>query len=613
MINLSIWKKAWALLEYSQRRYAGFVLAIVVATALFAAVMVGSILPFLTVLADPSSIQTSPALAWLYGKFGFSSIDGFLMALGLGSLSVILFASAAQICRAYAIEIFTSRQIESLSTRLFANYLQHPYTYFLDRHTGDMGTQILTVSQQVVDRFFRPAAEIVAATCSSIAVLILVFWISPAASLASLAVLGGIYGMTYLLTRRRIARLARQSHAAHRARYRISVEALGGIKAIKVLNRESTYIERFKIPAREVAHSQAVTGLTAEVPNYVLQALAFGGIVALALVLLGTSDGDVQSNLGGILPIVGLFAFAGQRLLPELHRIYAGVTHMQQGRITVEAVFTDLIENRSQKNTTPEDVSPMGLRKSVTFDHVDFKYPNTDQAGLLDVSFTIHLGERVGVVGTTGAGKSTLADILLGLMPAQNGSVAVDGVKLDAGNFRSWQKSLGYVPQDIFLVDASIRENIALGSKPEEIDEKRVAEACRIAQLNDFIKSEIPNGLDSMIGERGVRLSGGQKQRIGIARAIYQQFDLLILDEATSALDNITEKAVLAAIDALPSEKSVVMIAHRLSTVRNCDRILLLDNGRLVANGSWGELQESSALFREMTRGHVADTRDSAP
>ena len=603
MINKSVWSKAWEILDPSEKRFAWIVLSIVIATALSAAAMVGSIMPFMTVLSDPSAIERIPSLKALYDRFGFTSVDSFLFALGIGSLGVILIASGTQILRAYAIATFAARQGQSLSTRLFSNYLRQPYAYFLERHTGDMGTQILTFSQQVVDFFFRPAAEIVAAFFSALAVLVLVFWISPFASLVSLAVLGGIYGGTFLVTRRRITLLAREHHEANKTRYRISGEALGGIKTIKVLNRESTYDARFREPSRQIARAQAVTGVTAEVPNYVLQALAFGGIVALALFLLSGIEGNVQDSLGEILPLVGLFAFAGQRLLPEMQRIYGGFTQIQHGKVSVENIYRDLIEEKSVLEKSGPLGSPLRMGQSVMLENVSFQYPNTDKAGLFDFSCQIRAGERVGVIGTTGSGKSTLADVLLGLIPPGSGHLTVDGVQLTSDNVQNWQQSIGYVPQDIFLVDASIRENIALGHDLKEIDNERVNEACRIAQLDAFVHDDLPHGLDSMVGERGVRLSGGQKQRIGLARAVYRDFDLLILDEATSALDNITEKEVMSAINGLPGEKAVFMIAHRLSTVKSCDRILLLDNGRLVADGSWHELIERSELFRELSQG----------
>lgn len=610
MNDISTWRKAWALLERAEKKNALIVLIVIVVTGLLAASMVASIMPFLIVIADPGAIENAPVLAWLYNRLGFEDTVGFLTALGIGSLALILVGSLAQIARTYVINMFSARQMESLSNRLFASYLHQPYAFFLDRHSGDLSTQILTVTHVVVERFFKPAAEIVAASFATLFILVLLFWMSPFVSLISLIVLGGIYGTTYSLTRRRILRLAKEHHNANRERYRISGEALGGFKAIKILNHEEAYVERFKKPTRKVAHAMAVTGVTADIPSYVLQTLAFGGIVALALILLAGSEGNTPADLVRILPTIGLFAFSGQRLLPELQRIYANFTVLHQGAVSVVALYEDLVVGHAPSRPMGAAMSALSLERILTFDDVSFRYPNADRTGLDHISFSLEVNERIGVVGSTGSGKSTLADLLLGLIIPQDGEIRIDGVRLTAENCKAWQPMLAYVPQEIFLIDASVAENIALGVDVEEIDMARVKTACRIAQLDEVLENDLPNGVHSKVGERGVRLSGGQRQRIGLARAVYRDFDLLILDEATSALDSITERKVMEAITALPGRKSAFIIAHRLSTVRTCDRILLLDQGKLIAQGSWEELQRNAPKFREMvaTMGAEAST-----
>lgn len=603
MIPLQMLQKAWAILEPPARRRALRVLAVILATGLFTAVMVGSILPFLSVLADESIITRAPALTWLYEQGGFTSGKQFALWLGVGSLVLILMATAAQIVRAFMIASFSAQQNKNISTRLFSNYLRQPYLFFVDRHTGDLGTHILVQSNQVVDQFLKPAAEVVAAICTSLAIIFLLLWVSPVVTLVCTAALGGIYGLTFALTRRKIARLSHSGYSASKARNRICIEAIGGIKAIKVLTREESYIDRFEIPSKDLAHAQTVTNVTMEIPNYVLQALAFGGVVTLALFLLGSEQGSTADALGNLLPTIGLIAFAGQRLLPEWQRIYAGLTQIQSGLIAVDVVYRDLFETQDGAVLRKVSGARIPLNETLEFDAVTFHYPNAEQAGLFDLSVRIGAGERIGVVGTTGAGKSTLADVLLGLILPTSGRLIVDDTPIDANSVTRWQKSLGYVPQDIFLTDASIAENVALGCLPKEIDMARVKNACQIAQLDQLIENDLPNGYDSKVGERGVRLSGGQRQRIGIARAIYHDSDLLVFDEATSALDTVTEQEVMSAINALPGAKTVVLIAHRLSTVRSCDKIIVLDNGRLVAEGPWDTLIETSTHFRALVEG----------
>ena len=597
----ALWRQAWAILAPSDRRIAIGVVVTLTLTGLLSAIMVASIWPFLAVLADPSAIDRISFLRLAYDLFGFDDRESFLFALGTGSLAVILIATAAQVGRAYVISRFVARQSRVVGLRLMARYLHQPYLFFVDRHSGDLSTLVLSMSQQIVDNFFRPAAEIVAAGFSVIAILVLVLWFSPFVSLASILVLGGAYGLAFLLVRANVARIGSVQLRASKQMYRVCLEAIGGIKAIKILGREEDYIRRFESPSRDLGRSQALIGMYSEIPNILLQALAFGGIILMTLLLIDWDQPDMQTMLGDLLPTIGLLAFAGQRLLPELQRIYAGLMQMQYGGVAVSAIHKDLFDLPSP-DAGPDNpgAAPIRLRDRLDLQEISFRYPGSDTAGLTGVSIRIRAGQRIGIIGATGSGKSTLADLLLGLIRPASGTMAVDGVLLSDDTVRRWQTSLGYVPQDIFLTDASIAENIALGQPPEAIDPARVQAACRIAQLHDFILSDLPDGYETQVGERGVRLSGGQQQRIGIARALYTDANLLVFDEATSALDTVTERDVMSAIAALPNEITVIMIAHRLSTVRHCDQILVMDKGCLAASGTWDQLMADSALFRAM-------------
>ena len=607
MIDTQVWRDAWSLLLPEEKARAKKVFAIVIVTAILAAAMVASIMPFLVILSDPSSISEYPVLASLYDRFGFQSSYGFLITLGSIALIVNLLASLSQIARSYAIFYFSSRQTESFSTRLISTYLRQPYAFFLDRHTGELSTKVLAVSQQVVDWFYRPAAEIVAALCSALAVLLFVFWVAPWVSLACLVVLGGLYGTTYLIVRRRIRTMGQYQHAANLARYRVTSEALGGIKALKIRGREQAYIDRYREPAHRIANVQRQSGVLSEVPGFVLQALAFGGIILLGLALLDPVASEDGSGFNSVLPTVGLFAFAGQRLLPELQRIYICFTQMQMGIASVAALKQDVLMNVPPHDSDTSQGKVIRLHDRLDIRKVCYRYPNSETLRLNDVSLTVKAGERIGIVGTTGAGKSTLADLVLGLIQPDSGSLNVDGTPIDHGNVTAWRRSLGYVPQDIFLIDGTISENVALGDTKDELDLKRVKDACRVAQLTSFIETELEDQYDTMVGERGVRLSGGQRQRIGVARAMYDNPDLLVFDEATSALDTITENEIIDAIDNLQGDKTILIIAHRLTTVRDCDRIVVLDAGRIAEIGTWDELVQNGQLFQKLAAGNTRD------
>lgn len=602
MCDMSTWKKVWAMLDMRERRNALFVLGIVIIGALSSALMVGSVVPFLSVLSDPGRIQSTPVLAWSYDAFGFRSEYGFLVGLGVASLAVIVFTSLMQIVKAWVVAQFTMMRMHSISHRLLSAYLRQQYEFFLNRHSGEIGTRILAESGQVVQQFLRPAADAVAAMLTVIAILVLLLWVEPVVTLIAFGLLGGIYGGIYTLSRRYVKRMGQERASANSARFRIANEALGGIKDIKLLGREASYAARYARPSQNMARTLVSVQVVTQVPQFVLQSVAFGGMILLCLALMDREGLGSGAGLDAILPLLGMFAFAGQRLMPELARLYQSFSKLQAGAAAVDIVYDDLVEKAGSGMLPKTLPAGLGLKRQLTFDSVSYRYPNTEDVGLKDICLDIAAGEKIGVVGSTGAGKTTLADVALGLLAPTAGHLTVDGTPLTEENVRSWQQSVGYVPQDIFLTDASVSENIALGVPPLEIDDTRVKEAARIARIDHFIQSELPEKYETTIGERGVRLSGGQRQRIGIARALYHDADFVVFDEATSALDNLTEVEVMSAIDALPGDKTVLIIAHRLSTVEKCDRIIVLDKGAVVGFDHWEALMRKNAEFRRIAR-----------
>lgn len=602
MMDFSTARKAWALLDARERRNAWLVLIIMMLAALSAAAMVGSIMPFLAVLADPARIETNPALAWAYAQFGFTSVYQFLVGLGFVAFAVIVLASGIQILRTWAVSRYSHLRTHALSKRLLARYLAQPYPFFLDRHSGDMGPRVLVESGQVVGRFLRPVAELVAASLTTLAIVGLLLWVDPVIALTAFVVLGGIYVLIYVFTRRLLNRLGQVRVENNRLRYRFANEALTGIKDIKLVGRERAYLDRFSRPSERLSRNEIRIDVLSQVPQFALQATALGGVILLCVVLMDPAAARPDAGLGDLLPVLGVFAFAGQRLLPELSKLYTSLAQMQTGRAPVAALYDDLL-GLDQRDTLPgTPPAALGLSTSLVLEGVCYTYPKADRAGLKDISLSIRAGEKIGIVGTTGAGKTTLADIILGLLEPGQGQLVVDGTAIEPDNQRAWRQSVGYVPQDIFLTDAPVAENIALGIAPAEIDTERLHRAARIARIDQFIREDLPQGYQTHVGERGVRLSGGQRQRIGIARALYHDADLIVFDEATSALDNLTEKDVMEAIDALPGDKTVLMIAHRLSTVKRCDRIIVLDQGRLVGCDTWDALMAENPAFQRIAR-----------
>lgn len=599
-VNYSLFRKGWSLLDEREKLRALLVLAVVVLSALTSAVMVGSIMPFLATLADPERIREVDLFVRAYEAGGFGSDYAFLVALGLASLSVIVVANGIQMLRVLLVTKFATMRMHSLSIRLLRIYLMHPYEFFLDKNSGELGTQILAETQQVVQLFYRPAAEAIASFLTTIAIVALLVWINPLVATIALTVAGGLYLGSYLLSRRLIGRLGDTRAKANRGRYRIANESLAGVKDVKLLGREASYVNMYATPSLAMARVEATANFLATVPQYVLQVVAFGGMILLILALLDPAALSDAGRMGELLPLLGVFAFGGQRLMPEMAKLYQGFTQLGYGAPIVNSIYADLQAEKTLSLTPRPDVVPLGLKRELELRDVSYAYPNAEGTGIAGVSVRISAGERIGVVGNSGAGKTTLADVLMGLLRHASGEILVDGAIITVDNIQSWQRSVGYVQQDIFLSDASILENIALGVPPSRIDRERALEAASMARLDEFVRQTLPGGYDTMVGERGVRLSGGQKQRIGIARALYHDADLIVFDEATSALDNVTEKQVMNSIDALPGNKTVILIAHRLSTLEKCDRLIVLDCGRVVGIGTWDELLAANAQFQSL-------------
>ncbi len=569
--------------------------------ALSSAVMVGSVLPFLSVLAEPERIQTVPALKWVYDTGGFESDYQFLKLLGYASIGIILAANLIQIVRVWAVSRFALMRIHSLSLRLLSSYLRQPYELFLNRHSGDMGTKILDETQQVVKQYLLPATEAIASLLSIICVIAVLFIVDPIVASFAFVIVGGIYGGALLYSRRLVGRLGKIRANTNRARFRIAGESLSGIKDIKLAGRETAFVKRYSRPSRRMAITQVRANVIGQTPHYIMQVVAFSGVIAICLVLLEPDALASGSSLSAILPTLGVFAFSAQRLIPELSKFYRSLTRLTYGNAAVDAVHRDLnIGAATPLDYKQKELVRLGLSRALTLDNVGYSYPNAERPGLSGVSLEIRAGEKIGIVGGTGAGKTTLADLILGLLPPSKGQIRSDGTEIVPENLRAWQRTVGYVPQEIFLTDSSIAENIAFGLPKEEVEQDRVLKAARIAQIHEFILNDLPDGYDSAVGERGVRLSGGQRQRIGIARALYHDADLIVFDEATSALDNLTEREVMSAIRALPGDKTILMIAHRLSTVKECDRIVLMNRGQIEGLGSWSELASSSDEFRRL-------------
>ena len=594
-------KKLLYLLTPSERRRGYLLLVMITLMALLELVGIASIMPFMSVLANPEVLETNARLNTVYTALGYEDPSTFLLFLGWVVFAALLLSIGFKALTTYALVRFTQMRNYTISKRLVSGYLRQPYDWFLSRHSADLGKSILSEVQQVVNDALIPLLQLIAHGAVVTALLILLIAIDPSLALAAISGLGCAYAVIYFSLRGYLDRIGQDRVKANRERFEAVQEAFGGIKDVKVSALEYAMLQRFDDPAKRFASYQASSQVISQLPRFALEIIAFGGILVVVLYLMAARGGFQEA-----LPIIAIYAFAGYRLMPALQQVYANLSKLRFAAAALDSLHKDLslLGPDTQGSMNSERSEPLGIKQAIELDHLDYSYPNSERAALHNLSLSITARTTVGLVGATGSGKTTTVDIILGLLTPNKGLLKVDGVPITADKVRAWQRTLGYVPQHIYLSDDTVAANIAFGVQPENIDQFAVERAARLANLHEFIINDMPQGYATRVGERGVRLSGGQRQRIGIARALYHDPEVLILDEATSALDNLTEQAVMEAVQNLGHRKTIILIAHRLTTVRACHTIFLLDKGELTGQGTFDELTETNDRFRAMAASH---------
>lgn len=593
---MNVFQKSLLMMKRSEKRSGLLLLGLTVLKGLSDTIGVASILPFLSILGQPELVKTNPYASMMYGTLGFTSVNEFLFMLGLCVIFILITSAAIKVLTVYATNRWVEMRAHYLSLRILQTYLRQPYSYYLTRNTSDMSTVILALARNVVVGVYKPVVDLFNAGFTLVLIVVLLFWVNPLMTITSVLVIGFGYLALYFSLRRFIKRKGIVMVDGGKTKFRRVNETLTGIKQVKLSSRENFALGLYSNASLEVAQARSVSASLSQIPKFGLEVLAFGGIVALTLVLFKQSGGEI----GKLLPLLGLYAFAGYRLLPILQLIYSSVITLRVSTPVVDTVYEDIKELNKLAVLPHAEIKKMQMNEAIKFEAVSYSYSESKKANLENINLEIRKGESLGIVGTTGAGKTTLVDILLGLLEITNGEISVDGNVLDASNIRSWQAAFGYVPQDIFLSDASIAENIAMGIEKSEISSEKLERATQVAKIYDFITNELPDGFETFVGERGVRLSGGQKQRLGIARALYNDPQIVIFDEATSALDNATERELISEISQMSGEITIIMIAHRLTTIENCDQIIVLDKGEIAGKGTYAHLVENNAILKGM-------------
>lgn len=616
---MKVLRMVYALLDRKERRR----LAALALGMMFIGVIetggVASVLPFMQLVADPGLLQRPGWAADVYRWIGFESPESALFAAGAALLFIIAFNNAIRALGVAAVGHWGWALNHRLATTLLATYLHQPYPFFVGRNTSELNRRLLEEVGSVVTGVVLPGLEMAAQTIAALLIVTLLAIVDVELAAMVLILFGGSYAVVYMLLRRAQRRFGVERFHQNGRRFKIAGEALAGIKDVKTLGREDEFLRRFADPSRRFATAAARALTMSRVPRYVLETIGFGTI--LLVILRGLRTG---SELGSVMPLLSLYAFAGYRLMPAINTVFSDVLTIRFNVPALEVLHQDLTSSlpRAPKRVAPDapqrgpavgptpptapaldglqsSSGPHGQLDGIEIRRLRFRYPGAAGDTLRDLCVRIGDRQTVGFVGKTGVGKTTLVDIVLGLLTASDGAVLIDGQPLRPESARQWRSRCGYVPQEVFLADDTIAANIAFGVPESEVDEEAVVAAARIAQLHAFVTS-LPDGYDTIVGERGVRLSGGQRQRIGIARALYGDPDVLVLDEATSALDGVTESAVMDTIKSLAHRKTILVVAHRLTTVKACDAIHVLEDGRVVASGTYDELLREHPGFRAM-------------
>ena len=550
-------------------------------------------------LAEPERIFDNPYLTWGYNTVGIEDPFTFQVVMAVAVFLVMALSLVIKAGGNYAIIRFSTMRGYTISSRLLQAYLHQPYAWFLQRNSADVAKSVLGEVQNVVNKIITPGGQLLANGILTITIIGFLIAVDPVIAVMAALLLGGAYTGIYFWLRAKLLVIGEGLLKANTERFRLTNEATGGFKEVKLMSLENRYVERFREPAQALARNAALSQVMNQIPRFALEGLTFAVLFGIILVMLLRSEG----NLSTAIPVLGVFGISAMRLLPAMQQVYGAFANIRSAKPVLDNIYrdyTDAIAHGTNPPRGPGDDADLSLDRDLVLKGIGFSYASGDRPAVHNVDMEIPALSTIGIVGGTGAGKTTLVDLILGLLMPDTGQIIVDGEPLTADNMHRWRRSIGYVPQTIYLTDSSVAQNIAFGVPEEAIDPEAMERAARAAALHDFVMEEMPQQYDTIVGERGVRLSGGQRQRIGIARALYHDPSLLIFDEATSALDNLTERAVMDAVQRIRNTKTVIMIAHRLSTIRKCDRIFLLEHGTVQASGSYEDLVDENETFRKM-------------
>ena len=578
-----------------RQRQLGLLLLLMVASSLSEMVSLGAILPFLSALSNPDELLTAPQWQSILTLLNIETASHLVTSLAIAFIATVIIANSLRLLTLNVRTRLSAAISSDLSCQIYLNTLRQSYSFHVQHNSSDLMQTLVDDTNRLMAQVLRPLLTLLTDSILAVSLIGSLTLIDARVAISTAVVLGGTYTIIYRLRRSLLKRNSLIVSSAGQRKIKAVQESVGGVRDVLIAHTQNFFQASYQEAEHSFRQGQAANAILSGSPKFIVEAIAMTAIALLALTL--GRDGDFSQ----VVPILGSFTLGAKRLLPALQAAFAGVASIQGARASLMRVLIALQRPVNPLQLLPTPYEPIWLEKSLKLEDIWFRYSDDGDWVLQNLNIEIAAKTTVAFVGSTGSGKSTTADLILGLLQPQKGTIWVDGQPLEGERLRQWQQGIAHVPQSIFLTDASIAENIAFAVPKEEIDFDQVRKAAHLAQIHDYIE-ELPAGYDTYVGERGVRLSGGQRQRIGIARALYRQASVIVFDEATSALDNATEKEVMAAINGLSHRFTIILIAHRLSTVEKCDKIFELNRGSLVAQGNYENLLTQSSSFRSMTQ-----------
>ena len=594
---LKMIRELFSLLNARQRKQFYILQLLVVLMAFTELVGIASIAPFMALVGDISLLEKEGIYSKLYHFSGLSNPIDFLFYSGLSVLFTLAFSTIISMFTVWRLSLFGARVGVEIADQLYVHYMQQDWLFHAGGSSAQLTKQVSIEAMRVTGGIIQPLMQMNAKAVLVIFITITILIYDPIIALSGLIIFSCAYVLLYKLVRKRLQKNGQNLSNVSTERFRLMNEGFGGIKDVLLLNRHHNFADRFQKTGKIFSYAQGSNISISQVPRYFMELIAFGAMIGLVLLLIKLHQG----NLGQVLPILAVYALAAFKLLPALQQIYSSITQIKGNAAAFEAIKKDLELSLKAPQSSMEEsaLQPIQLKEKISLQNITFSYPGKSNPAVHNLNMVVPVNSVIGIVGSSGSGKSTTIDLLLGLLTPQQGDMYIDDTCVTGVNKRAWQQSLGFVPQSIYLGEGTIAENIAFGLPAKDINLDQVQKAIELANLTELVK-QLPKGVNTKVGERGVQLSGGQRQRIGIARALYHEADVLIFDEATSALDGITEKTIMEAIHNFSGKKTIIMIAHRLKTVRKCDIIYMMEQGKIVDQGTYQHLLETNPKFKEM-------------